>query len=229
MNEVLVQCGGVSFCYAPERPVLDGVDFELRADERIGLVGANGSGKTTFLYLIVGLLRPTAGEIEAFGRVRREESDFWEVRRRAGLLFEDAEDQLFCPTVAEDVAFGPLNLGKSRDEALVMVDETLESLGLSGYQDRIAYRLSAGEKRLVSLATVLAMRPEVLLLDDPVGGLDEGTVERIVGILNRLDLPMIVVSHDWRFLNRVTNKAVHLKDGNLRPCELEEKVVARSR
>ena len=141
----------------------------------MALLGPNGCGKTTLLHLIVGLLRPSAGQIEAFGRQRMAEADFHEVRRRVGLLFQDADDQLFCPTVAEDVAFGPLNLGKSRDEVRRIVAGTLDSLGLAGYEHRVTYRLSGGEKRLVALATVLAMQPEVLLLDEPSGGLDDAS------------------------------------------------------
>jgi len=220
MSEVLIRLRNVSFSYDPERPVLDGVNFELKSGERIGLVGSNGSGKTTLLHLIVGLLRPTTGQIEAFGRPRREEKDFLEVRRRAGLLFQDSEDQLFCPTVAEDVAFGPLNLGKSHDEALAIVAETLQSLRLAGYEDRITYKLSVGEKRLVSLATVLAMRPDVLLLDEPTSGLDEDAEERITAILKGLSLSMIVVSHDHTFLNSVTESTAYLRDHRLEPCDL---------
>ena len=220
MNDALIRLRELSFSYEPERPVLRRVDFALGPGERVALVGANGSGKTTLLHLMVGLLRPNGGTIEAFGAARRREADFHEVRARAGLLFQDADDQLFCPTVREDVAFGPLNLGRSRDEVRADVAETLDSLGLAGYEDRITYRLSGGEKRLVALASVLAMKPEVLLLDQPDGDLDEETRERITEILAGLPLAMIVVAHDRDFLARVTDRAVRLGDGVLEPCEL---------
>ena len=112
MNEPLVEFHDVDFAYDPARPVLRGCKFALCRGERVALAGPNGSGKTTLLQLIVGLLRPVRGRIAVFGQERRSEADFHEVRRRVGLLFQDADDQLFCPTVAEDVAFGPLNLGK---------------------------------------------------------------------------------------------------------------------
>jgi len=215
MSEALLTLSEVSFSYEPGRPVLEGVDFDLRAGERVGLVGPNGCGKTTLLHLMVGLLRPTGGSIEAFGTPRRKEADFRDVRARLGLLFQDPEDQLFCPTVAEDVAFGPLNLGASHAEAMSAVTETLGALGLVGYEERITYKLSHGEKRLVSLATVLAMKPQGLLLDEPAAGLDEGTVERVVGILTALPLAMVVVSHERAFLERVATRTVHLQDGML--------------
>jgi len=225
-GKALISLRGVSFSYEPDRPVLRGMDLELHEGERVGLIGQNGSGKTTLLHLIVGLLRPAAGVIEVFGLARRREADFAEVRARVGLLFQDPDDQLFCPTVAEDVAFGPLNLGKGRDEVRDIVAETLKSLGLEGYENRITYKLSGGEKRLASLATVLAMRPEVLLLDEPTAGLDEDTVERVVRILDGLPhggqvelsfgrpargpLSMIIVSQDHEFLRRTTGRTVCL-------------------
>ncbi len=216
---------GVSFSYPGRpgqaaRPVLDGVDLALGPEDRVALVGPNGSGKTTLLHLAVGLLRPTGGEIEAFGEVRRTEKDFRDVRGRAGLLFQDPEDQLFSPTVAEDVAFGPLNLGRTREEALAATAETLETLDLAGYEDRITHHLSYGEKRLVALASVLAMRPEVLLLDEPTDGLDEHYEGRLTAILGGLGQAMLVVSHDRAFLRRVAKRAVRLSSGRLEPAEL---------
>ena len=127
------------------------------------------------------------------------------MRPRIGFLFQDADDQLFSPTVLEDVAFGPLNLGKSQEEAKAIALKTLASLGLSGFEDRITYKLSGGEKRLVSLATVLAMEPDVLLLDEPTTGLDEATEKRLIDILKGLDLSYIVVSHNLDFLMRTTD------------------------
>ncbi len=158
MSEPLIRFRDVDFGYDASRPVLSQCNFRLDPGCRVAIVGPNGSGKTTLLHLIVGLLRPDAGSIEAFGKLRSSEADFHEVRCRAGLLFQEPDDQLFCPTVAEDVAFGPLNLGKPRQEVRRIVTETLQPLGLGGYEQRITYKLSGGEKRLVTLATVLAMR-----------------------------------------------------------------------
>ena len=215
MSETLIRLTGLCFAYGQAPPVLDGLDLELRAGQRMALVGPNGSGKTTLLHLIVGLLRPTAGTVEAFGSPRVTESDFFEVRARAGLLFQDPEDQLFCPTVAEDVAFGPLNLGHSQAEAEALVTETLEGLGLAGYEDRITYKLSGGEMRLVSLATVLAMRPDVLLLDEPTAGLDEDAVRRLTDVLHGLEQAMVVVSHDRAFREALAEETRVLRDGRL--------------
>ena len=216
-----IRLRGVSFAYQHGPPVLGGLDLELREGESIGLVGHNGSGKTTLLHLIVGLLKPAAGEVEIFGKPRRTEADFREVRARVGLLFQDADDQLFSPTVAEDVAFGPLNLGVSRAEATATVGETLAAVGLAGFEERIIYRLSAGEKRLVSLAAVLAMRPDVLLLDEPLAGLDDEARERIAEILAGMGQAKIVISHDRGLLRRIADRAVRLEQGKALPFSLD--------
>jgi cobalt/nickel transport system ATP-binding protein len=215
MPEELIVFRNVDFAYGPDRPVLRGCDFRLDAGERLAVVGANGSGKTTLLHLIVGLLHPSRGEIEIFGSPRRKEADFHEVRRRVGLLFQDADDQLFCPTVLEDVAFGPLNLGHDRPTVRQIAAQTLASLGLAGYEQRITYQLSSGEKRLVALAAVLAMQPEVLLLDEPTAGLDDASRLRLLEILQNLSQSLLVVSHDRDFREAIAKRTLVLRQGRL--------------
>ena len=200
----LIRAHDLTFAYPGQSPVLRGVDLELCPGQRLGLAGPNGTGKTTLLHILVGLLRPDSGTLEILGSRVREEKDFVRVRREVGLLFQNADDQLFCPTVIEDVAFGPLNLGYAPDEALQIAGATLERLGLEGFEDRITHKLSGGEKKLVSLATILSMSPGILLLDEPTTGLDETTRERIITVLNGLDVSMIVVSHEKDFLQRTT-------------------------
>jgi cobalt/nickel transport system ATP-binding protein len=197
------------------RYVLDGLNFSLVRGDRVGLVGPNGSGKTTLCHIMMGLSFPESGTVEILGKKRIKESDFADIRGRIGFLFQDADDQLFCPTVMEDVAFGPLNMGKTPEEAKRIVSTTLAALQLNGFEDRITYKLSGGEKRLVSLATVLAMEPEILILDEPTNGLDEETTERIIDILNRLDLSYIVISHDREFVSRTTNKLFRIVKGRI--------------
>ncbi|SEH34931.1 energy-coupling factor ABC transporter ATP-binding protein [Magnetospirillum fulvum] len=213
----LFRLEGLSFSYNPGCPVLDELCFRLDPGEKVALAGPNGAGKTTLFHLMVGLLTPTGGTIEAFGAIRRGEKDFKEVRARAGILFQDSDDQLFCPTVAEDVAFGPLNLGKRPAEARAIVAETLAMLGLTGFETRITHTLSGGQKRLVALATVLAMRPDVLLLDEPTNALDEATESLLTDILAGLPQAMVVISHDTAFLDRIATRRVRLDRGRLAP------------
>jgi cobalt/nickel transport system ATP-binding protein len=214
---LLFELTGIRFAYPGRPPVLADLGFALAEGERIALTGPNGAGKSTLLHLMLGLLRPQAGTLVAFGAPRRNERDFLEVRRRAGLVFQDPDDQLFCPTVAEDIAFGPLNLGKSKAEVMDRVDRTLDRLRLRHLRDRVTHKLSGGEKRLVSLATVLAMEPDVLLLDEPSNGLDEATGERLVRILNDLPQAFVVISHDARFRRAVTGQQCRIQDGRIGP------------
>jgi cobalt/nickel transport system ATP-binding protein len=214
-NNVLINLEGISFKYPDGPMVLNELDFKLNRANRIGLIAPNGSGKTTLLHIIMGLLKPISGKLEIFGSPVREEKDFTDVRRRIGLLFQDADDQLFSPTVLEDVAFGPLNLGKSKSEAVQIARHTLDFLGLAGFEDRVTFKLSGGEKRLVSLATVLAMEPEVLLLDEPMNGLDMKTKGKLSEILSGLDLSYILISHDFDFLAETANDIYTMADGKI--------------
>ena len=170
------------------------------------MLAPNGSGKTTLFHIIMGLLKPDAGAIEIFGKSMKSEKDFEGIRPQIGLLFQDADDQLFSPTVLEDVAFGPLNLGKTKEEAIEISLKTLRFLGLENFEDRITFKLSGGEKRLVSLATVLAMEPEILLLDEPTTGLDMKTRSTLMSILQNLDMSYILISHEFDFLEPTTEK-----------------------
>lgn len=213
----LFELTDIRFGYPGHAPVLRGASLALHRGQRLSITGPNGAGKSTLLGIMVGLLRPDAGQVAAFGKPRRQETDFHEVRRRAGLVFQDPDDQLFCPTVAEDIAFGPLNLGKSRAEAIEIVDRILSDLDLTHLRNRITYKLSGGEKRLVTLATVLAMAPEVLLLDEPTTGLDEANEARLVEILHALPQTILLVSHDARFRARIACESLRLTDGRLVP------------
>jgi cobalt/nickel transport system ATP-binding protein len=215
MSIPLLRLSGLCFRHALAQSLLEGVDLELCAGERIGIVGANGCGKSTLLQLLLGLLPAQGGTIEFFGRVQRKETDFREIRGRVGLLFQDADDQLFCPTVEEDVAFGPLNQGHRLDQARAIVAETLARLRLEHLRTRPTHHLSGGEKRLVGLAGLLAMRPEVLLLDEPSTGLDEAALARVIDILRELPQAMLVVSHDRGFLQQVTTSVKLLREGTL--------------
>ena len=205
----------LNFNYPGREPVIKNLQLKFFPGDRIGLVAPNGSGKTTLFHLIMGLLRPTSGSIEFMGKPVTGDEDFAVIRQKIGLLFQDADDQLFSPTVIEDVAFGPLNLGFSREEAQKISLETLEFLGLNDFADRVTFKLSGGEKRLVSLATVLAMKPEILLLDEPTAGLDKKTKAKLIQTLNSLDLSYIIISHEFDFLKETAHHIYTMEDGKI--------------
>lgn len=211
----ILRLENICFSYPGQGRVLDHLNLEINPGDRIGLVGPNGSGKTTLFHIIMGLLRPASGTIEFFGKTVKTEKDFQKVYKKVGLMFQDADDQLFSPTVLEDVAFGPLNLGKSKSEARTIAQYTLERLGIAHFENRVTHKLSGGEKRLVALATVLSMEPELLLLDEPSTGLDEQTKSGLVEVLNRLDLTYILISHESDFMSQITDTMFMMENGQL--------------
>ena len=206
-------------CSHGGRVVLSGLCLRLEEGQRLGLAGHTGSGKTTLLRTIMGLHAPDSGCVRLLGAECRAAADFTQARRRLGYLFQNPDDQLFCPAVLEDVAFGPLNLGKSASEARDIALECLELVGLTGFEGRSTHCLSGGEKRLASLAGVLAMRPKALLLDEPTTGLDPESKERVARVLQNLDLALLVVSHEWDFLAQVTERHMLLSHGHLHEAQ----------
>ncbi len=215
----LVDVRDLHCSYNGRGQVLSGLSLALGEGERVGLAGHTGCGKTTLLRAIMGLGKVESGSIWVEGRECRVEKDFLQVRRTLGYLFQNPDDQLFCPNLLEDVAFGPLNLGVSRKEARQRAGECLALVGLAGFEDRLTHCLSGGEKRLASLAGVLAMRPKALLLDEPTTGLDPESKQRVAEVLNSLDLALLVVSHEWDFLAQVARTHYVLSHGHLHPAE----------
>ncbi|MDR1041282.1 MAG: energy-coupling factor ABC transporter ATP-binding protein [Deltaproteobacteria bacterium] len=215
----LIELAGVSFAWKGRPPVLDGLDLTVREGDRVALVGGNGAGKTTLLSLVMGLIRPSSGTVTLLGRRMLSERDFRETRHRLGFVFQDADDQLFCPTVSDDIAFGPLNLGASPEQADRKVTEVLRTLGMDGFRERVTHDLSGGEKRLVAVGTAISLDPRMLILDEPTNFLDRNARERLTGILETLGLPYLVVSHDFEFLRRICTSFLELIDGKIRPLD----------
>jgi cobalt/nickel transport system ATP-binding protein len=211
----LLELQDLTFGYLPQRPVINALNFRVAPSERIGVVGSNGTGKTTLLHLMVGLLTPQHGTVLFKGKACHTEHDFTFVRKSVSLLFQDVEDQLFCPTVLEDVAFGPLNQGLDPSSAFQRSREALDLLGLRDLTDRPIYHLSRGEKQLVALAGLLAMTPELYLLDEPTTGLDSVARARVLEMLRGLPSAFVVVSHDAELLDALGCKVYVLKDGRL--------------
>ncbi len=202
---------------ADARPILHNINFAIDR-QTVGLIGPNGSGKTTLFHIIMGLLKPTEGKVFFKGEVISGSDQFKTLRREVGFLFQSSDDQLFSPTVIEDVAFGPLNLGHTEEEARQIATAVLDKVGLKGFENRITHKLSGGEKKLVALATILSMDPKLLLLDEPTNNLDPETQSRLVAILDDLNLPYIIISHDWDFLAKTTAELYTLDNGHLVKC-----------
>jgi cobalt/nickel transport system ATP-binding protein len=198
-----------------KRDIFQNLCFSLSAGDKVGLYGPNGCGKTTLFRLVTGLEKPQSGRIFFYDQPMRTEKDFYALRRKVGLVLQQSEEQLFCPTVLDDVAFGPLNLGLSRRDAVNAAVRVLSDLGLQGFEDRLVHKLSGGEKKLTALASVLAMQPEALLLDEPTGGLDEHSTACIIRILKTLPAARIIVSHDKDFLAETSSKIMTIRQGRV--------------
>jgi len=213
----LLELCDISYSYPGNQPIINKCNLQIKL-EKIGLIGSNGSGKTTLLHLIVGLLKPQSGTILFDGNPVATDQEFRVLRKNVGFLFQNSADQLFSPTVIEDVAFGPLNLGTPLEKARELARQTLADLGIAGVEERVTHRLSGGEKKLVALATILVMKPRLLLLDEPTNNLDTKTRTHLIDILHRLDLPHIIISHDLDFLADTTDRLYTIDHGHLHCC-----------
>ena len=197
-----------------DHPVLAGVSVRVRHGERIAILGANGAGKSTLLLHLNGLLLPHRGSVTVDG-LPVDDAHVRDVRRRVGLVFQDPDDQLFLPTLLEDVAFGPLNDGVPPAHAEALAREQLRSLGLEPAADRAAHHLSGGEKRLASLATVLIARPRILALDEPTAGLDARARRRVVDLLRRRSETLVLATHDLDVARALCRRALLLAGGRI--------------
>jgi len=209
----LIEVRDLSFRYDDGTQALEDVNFILQPGETVALLGANGSGKTTFVLQLNGILRGE-GSVTVCGLPVVKEN-LAAIRSKIGMVFQDAEEQLFMPTVLEDVAFGPLNQGLPQEEAVARAQAALERAGLLHAANKAPYHLSAGEKRQVALAGVLAMQPEILVLDEPTTFLDPPAQRNLADLLRDLPQAKLIVTHNTRFAAALASRAVFFDKGKL--------------
>ncbi len=207
----VIEVADLHFHYPDGTAALRGVSFSVDPGETVALFGANGSGKTTFLLHLVGLLKGR-GQIRVCGQ-ELSESNLSFARQKIGVLFQDSDDQLFMPTVEEDVAFGPLNMGLTPEEVRKRVEHCLDLVGMRYASVRAPYHLSAGEKRRVALAGVLAMEPEIIVLDEPATFLDPPARAQLVAILSSLPQAKLIVTHDVDLARTLASRAAFFEKG----------------
>ncbi len=196
------------------REVLKGVNFSLKKGEKVFITGPNGAGKTTFLETLMGFV-PFEGEILFKGKHLKSEDDFALLRGRVGYVFQNPDDQLFAPTVEEELAFAPLVKGIKREQVKEIVERTLREFEIKHLRNKPTYKLSGGEKRIVSVACVVTMDPEVILLDEPTTGLDRNKWEKLVEFFERTGSSLVVVTHDTKLMERLGWKRYVMEDGKL--------------
>ena len=210
-TEKIIEIRHLSYTYPDGRPGLRDVDLDVFRHESVAILGPNGAGKSTLLYHLNGTLIGN-GTVRIFGR-SMEKGSLKEIRRRVGLVFQNPEDQLFCPTVFEDVAFGPINMGLEKAEVEKRVERALETMGLKGFEERSAHHLSEGEKKRVALATVLAMDSEILALDEPTDNLDSGGSRAFVDQIRKIPQTKVIVTHHLPLVMELCERAVLMDDG----------------
>ena len=212
MNEV-IKINNLSFTYPDGQPALSGLSLTVGQGESVAVIGPNGAGKSTLLLHLNGILHSN-GTVRVFGRQADDKNLKW-VRSRVGLVFQDPDDQLFSPTVFDDVAFGPINMGYSEAEVHRAVSKALEWVGMTGYEKRSSHHLSIGERKRIAIATVLSMSPQILALDEPSGNLDPRSKWSLISLLRRLPMTKIVATHDLELVRALCSRTVILDRGQI--------------
>ena len=209
----IIKVSDLHFAYPDEHVALRGVSFNLCEGDKVALVGPKGAGKSTLMLQLNGILDGRGG-IE-IGGMRLTRDNLPVIRAMVGLVFQNPDDQLFSPTVFEDVAFGPLHMGLPEDEVLARVDSALEAVRMSSYRDRLSHHLSVGEKKRIAIATVLSMNPKILILDEPSAGLDPRARRTLINLLRDLPITMLISTHDMRMVQELFPRTIVMDDGRI--------------
>lgn len=212
MNAPAIRVENLSYRYPDGRVALDGVDLNIAPGERVAILGPNGAGKTTLMLHLNGVLSASSGTVE-IGGMALNRKNLREIRRRVGVVFQDPDDQLFMPTVAQDVAFGPANFGVTGDALAERVQAALEIVSMTQHADRSPAHLSGGQRRRAALATVLACEPEILVLDEPSANLDPVARRELAATLATLSATMVIVTHDLPYAAQLCERAIVLDSG----------------
>lgn len=215
MNTPSLEISGLAFAYPDGNQALYGVNLVVGKGERVALLGPNGAGKTTLVMHLNGIHSAQRGEVKVAGTLldATDKAILKRIRAQVGIVFQDPDDQLFMPTVREDIAFGPYNMGYRGEELDAIVDGALAQVGMSEFADRAPHHLSFGQRRRVAVAGVLAMKPEILVLDEPSSNLDPASRRELATILKSLDVTILMVTHDLPYALELCDRAVVLNDG----------------
>jgi cobalt/nickel transport system ATP-binding protein len=215
MSEKSLEISGLAYAYPDGNQALYGVNLAINQGERVALLGPNGAGKTTLVLHLNGIIPTMQGQVRVAGELvdSKNAESIKSVRHKVGIVFQDPDDQLFMPTVGQDVAFGPYNAGLRGIELERAVNEALELVGMSEFIDRPPHHLSFGQRRRVAVATVLAMKPEILVMDEPSSNLDPAARRELAEIITSLDVTLLMVTHDLPFAHELCQRAVILSAG----------------
>lgn len=212
--EMVISIANLSYTYHDGTPALKGVSLDISRGESVGVIGPNGAGKTTLLLHLNGILMSKNGKVKILGKETRKEN-LKGIRRDVGLVFQDPDDQLFMPTVFDDVAFGPINMGCAEEEVRERVAQALEWVGMEGCEQRSPQHLSVGEKRRIAIATILSMSPQILVIDEPTANLDPRAKWELTVLLRGMSMTKIVASHDLEMIAALCKRTIILDDGKI--------------
>jgi len=210
----VIRVRNLEYIYPEGTKALKGINLDVFQGESIGLIGPNGAGKSTLLLHLNGILKARSGLVEVLG-MKAEEKNFVEIRQRVSLVFQEPDDQLFMPTVFDDVAFGPVNAGYTQEKVGEKVRKALKDVGVEGYEKRCPHHLSFGEKKRIALATVLSMEPEILILDEPSSNLDPRARRHLIELLKSFSLTKIISGHDLELILEICPRVILLDDGQI--------------
>lgn len=210
----MIEFKNVSFSYEKGKKVLDDISFVIEPGETVGLIGANGAGKSTIMKIFLGLLFPTDGMVSVDG-ITVDKSHLSEVRQKIGFVLQNSDNQMFMPTVYEDMIFGPLNYGIPKDEVEKKVDAVLAELDLAAIKNRHNHKISGGEKRMAAIATVLCMEPEVILMDEPSTALDPVNRRTVINTINKLPQTKLIASHDLDMILDTCDRVILISNGKV--------------
>jgi cobalt/nickel transport system ATP-binding protein len=220
----IIVIDNLTFRYPDGQPALEGISLTIRQGESVALIGPNGAGKSTLLLHLNGILRSN-GAVRIMDKKVDDNNLKW-LRSKVGLIFQNPDDQLFSPNVFDDVAFGPINMGYQKSEVNESVTRALQMVGMSGYEDRSPYHLSTGEKKRIAIATVLAMNPEILAIDEPTGNLDPRSKWSLIRLLKQLALTQIIATHDLEMVRALCSRTVILDKGQIIADGTTEEILA---
>lgn len=219
MTNIQLSTENLSFTYPDGTRALKNINIEIEKGEKVAIIGPNGAGKSTLFSHFNGLTEPTSGCVKIEGKpISFEKDELLKVRQKVGIVFQDPNDQLFAPTVKEDIAFGPMNLGLSYDEVEKRVEDALKMVGMENYEDKTPHHLSGGQQKRIAIAGIIAMKPEIMILDEPTAGLDPDGVEKVLNIMNQLNkegMTLIISSHDIDMISKYADKIFILYNGEI--------------
>ncbi|MBL7130136.1 MAG: ABC transporter ATP-binding protein [Candidatus Omnitrophica bacterium] len=213
MKKPIIQIRGLNFSYPDNTKALKDINLDIYEGESIGVIGPNGAGKSTLLLHLNGILNGS-GSVRVFD-LEMNQKNLMQIRKNVGLVFQDPDNQLFMPTVFDDVAFGPINLDFSKEEVIKAVDQALEKVNMQSFSNRISHHLSFGEKKKISIATVLSMEPKILVLDEPTSNLDPKSRRDLIELLHTFSLTKIIASHDLKMIQDLCQRIVILDSGSM--------------